>query len=268
MKTQAKSMPNRSARSRRQSRRNDYPEAGSAIAAFLIKRRRGVGALTAFVVAFSYVSANAIWYQPHAHGSAFFATRALPEVAGVEVPRPEAEPSLETIIRLESEVSGIAVPVERPDAPQGDPTVREVQRVLSDLDLYDGPVDGLAGPQTGSAVKAYQQMVGLEVTGSIDEPLLQQLGAAPRQATRTASIEPTVASDASPDETSPSADRMVMRIQAGLRAFGNDGIEVDGVVGAQTRAALVEFQSLFGLEETGEPDSAVYAKMREIGLTD
>jgi len=63
------------------------------------------------------------------------------------------------------------------------------------------------------------------------------------------------------------ADRQIMKLQAGLRAFGNEGIEVDGIVGARTRAAIHEFQSLFGLPETGEPDEALYAKMREIGLT-
>ncbi len=41
----------------------------------------------------------------------------------------------------------------------------------------------------------------------------------------------------------------------------------DGVVGARTKAAIKEFQSLFGLPATGEPDEAVYVKMREIGLT-
>ena len=33
------------------------------------------------------------------------------------------------------------------------------------------------------------------------------------------------------------------------------------------RAAIREFQSLFGLPVTGEPDEKLYAKMREIGLT-
>ena len=58
-----------------------------------------------------------------------------------------------------------------------------------------------------------------------------------------------------------------MRIQAGLKAFGNDDIEIDGVVGAKTRSAIQEFQALFGLPETGDPDPAVDAKMQEIGLT-
>jgi len=57
-------------------------------------------------------------------------------------------------------------------------------------------------------------------------------------------------------------------VQAGLRAFGNDGIELDGVVGGRTRSAIREFQSLFGLPETGEADEATYTKMREIGLAD
>jgi peptidoglycan hydrolase-like protein with peptidoglycan-binding domain len=59
----------------------------------------------------------------------------------------------------------------------------------------------------------------------------------------------------------------IIRIQAGLKAFGNDAIEIDGVIGAQTKAAIHEFQALFGLPETGEADEAVYAKMKEIGLT-
>jgi peptidoglycan hydrolase-like protein with peptidoglycan-binding domain len=58
-----------------------------------------------------------------------------------------------------------------------------------------------------------------------------------------------------------------MKIQAGLKAFGNDKIEIDGVMGNRTRAAIREFQSLFGLPVTGEPSEEVYAKMREIGLT-
>jgi peptidoglycan hydrolase-like protein with peptidoglycan-binding domain len=58
-----------------------------------------------------------------------------------------------------------------------------------------------------------------------------------------------------------------MRVQAGLKAFGNDGIEVDGLLGQNTQAAIREFQSLFGLPVTGQPDQALLAKMREVGLT-
>jgi peptidoglycan hydrolase-like protein with peptidoglycan-binding domain len=64
-----------------------------------------------------------------------------------------------------------------------------------------------------------------------------------------------------------SADERIIRIQAGLKAFGNEDIQIDGVLGARTKSAILEFQSLFGLPETGEPNEQVYAKMKEIGLT-
>ncbi len=40
------------------------------------------------------------------------------------------------------------------------------------------------------------------------------------------------------------------------------------MVGPKTHAAIKEFQSLFGLPVTGDPDKTVSDKMREIGLID
>ena len=48
-------------------------------------------------------------------------------------------------------------------------------------------------------------------------------------------------------------------------AFGNEGIDVDGMMGTKTRNAIREFQSIFGLPVTGEPDEKLYRKMRELG---
>jgi len=61
---------------------------------------------------------------------------------------------------------------------------------------------------------------------------------------------------------------VVKRVQAGLRAFGHDGIQVDGVMGKNTQDAIREFQSLFGLKVTGEADQGLLAKMQEIGLAE
>lgn len=277
-------MAARSARSPSSRRRagDGYDENGGGLAGFFAENRMVLGAVTAFAVAFSYVGANALWYQPHAHGGAFFQTR--PPVAGgaAQTGQGEDVAEAETIIRLEpapqdsanslsgGETAG-AVPGEARPTPPGDPVVEEVQRVLAGLNLYAGKVDGLTGPQTRTAIEAYRKMVGLDASGGIDEPLLQQLGMAPRAAVHPAPSPVRMAQGMDPIETSsagPRGDATIMRIQAGLRAFGNDGIEIDGVVGSRTRAAIREFQALFGLPETGEPDAAVYAKMRDIGLTD
>jgi peptidoglycan hydrolase-like protein with peptidoglycan-binding domain len=237
------------------------PFSTSAAALFRVIARNPtlVGGSTAFLVALSFVSANALWYQPHAHSGAFFATRdfAGPLPSGFET---------ETTIRIER-------PQAAPARPKGDPAIEEVQAILKELNFYAGDVDGLAGPNTKKAIEDYQSKMGLTVTGKVDPELLDQLGAA---AQTTAGIVPIPVPRAEAVKTVPATalaaaptgpDEQIMKIQAGLKAFGNDGIELDGVLGAQTKAAIHEFQALFGLPETGLPDDAVYAKMREIGLT-
>jgi peptidoglycan hydrolase-like protein with peptidoglycan-binding domain len=236
----------------------------------------------------AFVSANALWYQPYRHDGAFFRTRVV-----VERPQPANRQPAPAPARFEARpaASTPAVAEETTAAlPKGDPQVQRVQEILRSLELYTGEVDGLAGPQTASAVEHYRRLVGLEPNGSIDEALLRQLGvsgAEPSAADPKTAPAPETAmsvpipSDPPLPQPRPEANAGVMqaslattpdpnivRIQAGLKAFGNDGIELDGIVGARTRDAIREFQSLFGLPVTGEPDAAVYAKMREIGLTD
>jgi peptidoglycan hydrolase-like protein with peptidoglycan-binding domain len=256
--------------------------------AAIMRNPAAVGGTTAFLVAMAFVSANALWYQPYRHDGAFFRTRVV-----VERPQPANRQPAPAPARFEARpaASTPAVAEETTAAlPKGDPQVQRVQEILRSLELYTGEVDGLAGPQTASAVEHYRRLVGLEPNGSIDEALLRQLGvsgAEPSAADPKTAPAPETAmsvpipSDPPLPQPRPEANAGVMqaslattpdpnivRIQAGLKAFGNDGIELDGIVGARTRDAIREFQSLFGLPVTGEPDAAVYAKMREIGLTD
>src|SRR5262245_54637346 len=89
-------------------------EAVVAVGGALARNPLLVGGTTAFIVALSYVSANAIWYQPHFHSGAFFATRDV-DYSGTD---PDA-----TTIRIERE--GEPRPAPRPD-----PVVFKVQSVL------------------------------------------------------------------------------------------------------------------------------------------
>jgi len=215
-----------------------------------------VGGLTAFLVALSFVSANALWYQPYAHSGAFFATR---DFMRPGAPAPTEETTEETTILIE-----------RPEpAPviAGDPMVKKVQQTLRDLNFYGGDVDGLYGPNTREAIASYQSKMGLAVTGAVDDTLLDQLG--------TGSVKPAALPTPAPREavaaapaaaTAPVRDDRIAKVQTGLQEFGNEAIEADGLMGAKTEAAIREFQSLFGLPETGKADQEVYAKMKEIGL--
>ena len=217
-----------------------------------------VGGSTAFLVTLFYVSANALWYQPFPHTGAFFATRSI---EGITHP---TEP--ETTIN-------IVRPSTAPAPIKGDPVVERVQGILKDLDFYSGTVDGISGPNTRKAIQAYQQKTGLNASGDIEALLLDQLGATPttgavpKPAPRPQTPAPPIPSPPPANMAALAPDARIIKIQAGLKAFGNDDMRLDGVVGARTKAAIKEFQALFGLPETGEPDEAVYVKMREIGLT-
>jgi len=262
--------------------------------AAIMARPALIGGTTAFLVATAFVSANALWYQPYQHTGAFFTTRALiqrePAAAAKPRPRPAAE-RFEPKPAAAQPVASPPTPETTSSLPAGDPQVALVQQVLKKLELYEGEVDGLAGPQTSGAVEHYQRLVGMTPNGHVDAALLNQLGiggqaqaqaAEPAAAAAQPVVEkvsvtipasvplpkPRPTGDGSIVQADYKApDPTIVRIQAGLKAFGNEGIELDGVVGARTRSAIREFQSLFGLKVTGEPDAAVYAKMREIGLT-
>lgn len=258
----------RSARSRKveQEPAGAFRQGAASLATIVARNPVLVGGTTAFLVALSYVSANALWYQPHFHKGAFFSTRDS-GYAGPPAPEEDIVAPSETTIHIERGTR-TAVP-----APVGDPTVERVQAVLRDLDFYGGKVDGITGPNTRKAIEGYRKTVGLPVTGDIDDALLEQLGAAtagiaPRQPVPVPRIGPEQLSpEAKPVLSSSGGDPRIVKIQAGLKAFGNDDIEIDGVVGARTKSAIREFQSLFGLPVSGEPDEVVYRKMREIGLT-
>lgn len=263
-------------------------------AAAVIRNPLAVGGTTAFLVAFSFVSANALWYQPHFHQGALFSTRAPAPAplenggtaANVLLREPAPAPQLleRTPAALTTDAQATESITPTPPVQPGDAMVAKVQATLKGLELYAGEVDGLAGPQTSAAVATYQKIVGLQPSGEVNDALLTQLGILQPPANevdlqQVAALPEIAPAAPAPAPRSAAPDRVntvavsapeprVVRIQAGLRAFGNDGIELDGVVGTRTRTGIEEFQSLFGLPITGEPDNAVYAKMREIGLTD
>lgn len=256
----------RSAKQPRAAKRQSsaFEEGAIALGGMISRNPVLVGGSTAFLVTLFYVSANALWYQPFPHAGAFFATRSIEDFPRAGADEPET-----------------TINIVRP-AVKSDPTVEQVQGILKDLDFYSGTVDGISGPNTRKAIQAYQQKVGLPATGEIDAVLLDQLGAkqttaaiphpVPRpvdsaMAPAAASAPVPIPASASADAAAQVPDARIIKIQAGLKAFGNDDMQLDGVVGARTKAAIKEFQSLFGLPQTGEPDEIVYVKMREIGLT-
>lgn len=50
-----------------------------------------------------------------------------------------------------------------------------IQQILTSLGFYKGPIDGIAGPQTTTAIQDAQKAYGMEVTGNSNEELLKRL---------------------------------------------------------------------------------------------
>ncbi|TGQ46813.1 peptidoglycan-binding protein [Mesorhizobium sp. M00.F.Ca.ET.216.01.1.1] len=244
-------------------RSNAFEDGAMALGSLISRNPVLVGGSTAFLVTLFYVSANALWYQPFPHAGAFFATRSIEGFPRADTDEPET-----TI--------NIVRPGQAPAPVKSDPVVEQVQGILKDLDFYSGTVDGITGPNTRKAIQTYQQKVGLNASGEIDSVLLDQLGATPTTAAvphpvprpaEPVAVPAVIPASVPANAPTQAPDARIVKIQAGLKAFGNDDMQLDGVVGARTKAAIKEFQSLFGLPETGEPDEVVYVKMREIGLT-
>lgn len=256
---------------RRKARKSLLYAGVSRLATAVARNPVSFGGSTAFLVTLAVVSVNALWNQAQVHPSAFVSTRApLMPVKAIPTPTPApAEVRSEVPPRVDTPAPAVELSDNGPTGsitpPMGDSNVRSIQQVLNGLGLYQGPVDGLTGPQTRTAVENYRRIVGLSAGSDIDEALLIQLGLskAPAAERKEASLKPAQAS--APVSSDASA---IKRVQAGLRAFGHTEIQVDGVLGKGTREAIREFQSLFGLKVNGEVSRELIAKMQEIGLAE
>ncbi len=58
---------------------------------------------------------------------------------------------------------------------QSDPLVARIQKALSHSGLYEGPIDGLMGPKTDAAIRAYQKRIGVKVDGLVSEELASHI---------------------------------------------------------------------------------------------
>ena len=68
------------------------------------------------------------------------------------------------------------VPKPRPSAESLTDFVLRVQMALYLRNYNPGPIDGVLGPQTRSALEAFQRNSGLSVTGRMDTATLDALG--------------------------------------------------------------------------------------------
>jgi peptidoglycan hydrolase-like protein with peptidoglycan-binding domain len=68
--------------------------------------------------------------------------------------------------------------------------IRQMQQALKESGYDPGPIDGVQGPQTTAALRAYQKAEGIEVTGRADTDTLGKLGVGVAGATAGSTASP------------------------------------------------------------------------------
>src|SRR5262245_6737879 len=134
--------------------------------------------------------------------------------------------------RAAGEASPSAGPATSALSPADD--IAGAQQRLKDRGYYAGPIDGVMGPRTAAALRAYQRDHGLRATGQVDSQ------------TASALVSETTV-------VTPAVD--VRTAQRQLKERGYYTGPVDGVIGPATENALRAYQRDRGLKVTGRLDS-------------
>ncbi len=129
------------------------------------------------------------------------------------------------------------------------PRVTQVQEALIDGGAYlPGGADGVYGSATTTAIRQYQGWNGLERTGTLDAATVRRLN----RSSDSATSSPSSSTSAYEGLTLGSSGDAVVEVQ---RALLDTGLvikgEADGVFGLATRRALMAFQRVNGMTETG-----------------
>jgi peptidoglycan hydrolase-like protein with peptidoglycan-binding domain len=235
------------------------------------------GGILLIAVVMAAIVSNAAFMQTKRHPDPLFATRHSPVEAtpSLLVPAPEAESSTVPlpVPRNRSEIRLPHTPQPIPAAVATKPVaakpvaakpaaadnlVANTQKALAAAKLYKGTVDGVMGPQTRSAISAFEKKIGLIPTGKPSERLLAEIR---KGLPRAPAAEPV--STGSIDD-GQGRSRM-KRVQAALNEIGYGPVDVDGRGGGKTTDAIRRFELDNGLPMTGAAGDAVIAKLVLIG---
>ncbi|WP_297322315.1 peptidoglycan-binding domain-containing protein [uncultured Bartonella sp.] len=257
------------------------------------------GGFFLFFVGFGFVTFNALFFQRASHHAVFIQTRPLdghssPLASSSSMSLPDIGqhmPSSSSVVGKSNElpVTGQQKTAVLPD------NLLEVQKKLASSGFYDGPLDGLDGPKTRSAIARWRESannignhdkltetqddIAALISGemaqkdALDGVTTQALTNSPTDDERERNSAAVAATNgASSDQAGAHQDHFkagtadIMRVQAALRSFGDDHVIVTGKEDENTAESLRNFQKMFSLPVTGKINQEVIDKMKDIGL--
>jgi len=210
-------------------------------------RPKAVLMTLAAVVSMTAISVNALYLQSGKHPAPMFSH----QPAGVRTASLSAD--------LDAAPAGLPAAIPSPErddataAPPPDNLISAIQTALKVRGLYTDAVDGAMGPATRAAISAYEQKMGLDVTGAPSVGLLASLSSpapTPPKAPQTASAQTTAPSKA-----------LLQRLQKALVAAGYGPITVDGLYGSETAGAIRRYQLDHGMSVNGTVSDPLLARL-------
>ncbi len=126
--------------------------------------------------------------------------------------------------------------------------IQTAQNLLEKNGFDVGPIDGKMGWRTRDAIKGFQKVKGLKVSGYIDTKTWAELNQPfKKDKTKSRLKEP----------------KNIREIQLALRKAGFDPGAIDGKMGAKTKRALIAFQKSKGLVANGTLDDKTVKRLEE-----
>lgn len=136
-------------------------------------------------------------------------------------------------------------------------SLRNVQVALANLGYSVGTPDGVIGPKSRAAIRAYQVDSSLPTSGEPSLALYEKLQSSLAKRNGTASVTP---------QPKPAIDSaMLGEAQTELRRRGYAISAITGTVNAETVAAIRDYQADARLPVTGEISDALLQQLRSAG---
>ncbi len=193
------------------------------------------------VIAAGAILVNALYRQPGPHPAPIFSIKPRPvagePVGGVVPAIPRARP--EGLVTTKPDM----VARSRADI------ITDIQRELSRRGLYDGPVDGMLGPKTDSAIRDFETAAKMKASGEPTETVLRAIQRAPLK-TEAAAPKAPARPDPIAELIAPS--QRVIAVQRALNDFGYGPVKATGNYGPETISAIQKFERDRKLPVTGQ----------------
>lgn len=214
---------------------------------FVMRNPRDLIGGVAAVAAVGTILVNALYLQPGPHPAPIFSVKSRPvsadQTASVVTVLPRPRPADLFSAKPDAAVSA------RPRAE----LISDIQRELARRGFYDGPVDGLPGPRTDTAIQDFAEAAGLKPAPEASEDLLRMLS----RSTAKARPDPI-------GELLVPPSRRVTAVQRALNEAGYGPIKANGAIGPDTKTAIERFERERKLPITGQISDRL---IRELSAT-